>query len=650
MPEIIVSQVTEIDNPELREIATRVLNTMQLAAEKATAHQAEPATYPISSDPDSFEQLFSSRFQQLRPEQQQAGITNVMAAIEAPEAERIRVYGDLAKVDLRSPIAVEVQANNSPLSDSLQFSQSETNNLLEFPSQVSSRGTAGLTHTLELRIHRVKCVEETSGWGGRDEIDLGGNTIDESGNSENISAFRVGKFDDGDEVNYSPPRIFTTFDLLKYPGILGARSYFVTLALAEIDSGGFSDFLNKLLEKVKEEVIKALTPIATALGTTIGAMIGSGIPILGTAIGAAIGAIVGWVVGKVFEWLKSWWGDEIFAPFTVSANIPSLDARWNGNTESPQGEVSFKDHGGEYRLYYDWRIEVPPTNWAVMGNELISGVGVSSWKPEVMDLFVRGTDNLLYYKWYDSNNGGWMQGYEQLGLGQISFSPVAVSGGGSDLIDVFARGIGASDGVYHKVWQSNVWSDWQRLGSMDTLSGPGLSREPGRYLGVFVRGTDNALYAYQYNPNDGWVGPWPLDGQISSSPAAIALINGPVHVFARGTDNALWHRWYDNGWQNWESLGGPLDGQISSDPESGPSVCSWGERRLDVFVRGTDNAVWHRWSYDGGVRWENWESLGGVVTSSPASISRASNLIEVFVRGTDSKLYHRWWDGTAWRP
>ena len=40
--------------------------------------------------------------------------------------------------------------------------------------------------------------------GGRDEIDLGGNTIDESGNSENISAFRVGKFDDGDEVNYSP--------------------------------------------------------------------------------------------------------------------------------------------------------------------------------------------------------------------------------------------------------------------------------------------------------------------------------------------------------------------------------------------------------------------------------------------------------------
>lgn len=293
----------------------------------------------------------------------------------------------------------------------------------------------------------------------------------------------------------------------------------------------------------------------------------------------------------------------------------------------------------------------PTPTWAVMGNELISGVGVSSWRPGVMDLFVRGTDNLLYYKWYDSDNGGWMQGYEQLGGGEISFSPVAVSGGGSDLVDVFARGIGANDGVYHKVWKNSVWSGWQRLGSMDTLSGPGLSWEPTRRLDVFVRRTDNQLFVYQYNPTtNAWEGPWPLDAQISSSPTAIALANGPVHVFARGMDNALWHRWYDGGWQNWESLGGPLGGQISPDPESGPSVASWGPGRLDVFVRGTDDAVWRKWSANGGASWSNWESLGGVVTSSPASISRAPNHIEVFVRGTDSKLYHVWWDGTAWRP
>lgn len=124
MPEIKVSQVTEIENSELREIATRVFNTMQLAAEKATAHQAEPATYPISSDPNSFEQLFQSRFQQLRPEQQQAAIGKVMVAINAPEAERVLVYGDLVKVDLHSATAVEAQTENLPLPDFLKFSQS----------------------------------------------------------------------------------------------------------------------------------------------------------------------------------------------------------------------------------------------------------------------------------------------------------------------------------------------------------------------------------------------------------------------------------------------------------------------------------------------------------------------------------------------
>lgn len=328
----------------------------------------------------------------------------------------------------------------------------------------------------------------------------------------------------------------------------------------------------------------------------------------------------------------------------IPASGPIVEEKdWNFNGDD-------SDYTVRYRITRDSPGPTTPTPaWAVMGDETISGVGVSSWKSEVMDLFVRGTDNQLYYKWYDSNNGGWKQGYEPLG-GQISFSPVAVSGGSSDLIDVFARGIGSSDGVYHKIWQGGVWSDWQRLGSMDTLSGPGVSWEPTRNLDVFVRGTDNALYVHQYNPNNGWVGPWPLDGQISSSPAAIALVNGPVHVFARGMDNALWHKWYDGGWQNWESLGGPLGGQISSDPESGPSVSSWGPQRLDVFVRGTDNAVWHRWSTDGGVRWSDWESLGGVITSSPASISRAPNLVEVFARGTDNKLYHIWWDGVAWRP
>jgi hypothetical protein len=40
-------------------------------------------------------------------------------------------------------------------------------------------------------------------------------------------------------------------------------------------------------------------------------------------------------------------------------------------------------------------------------------------------------------------------------------------------------------------------------------------------------------------------------------------------------------------WNVWESLGGVLT--------SGPAVASWSPNRLDVFVGGTDSALWHKW-------------------------------------------------------
>lgn len=84
-------------------------------------------------------------------------------------------------------------------------------------------------------------------------------------------------------------------------------------------------------------------------------------------------------------------------------------------------------------------------------------------------------------------------------------------------------------------------------------------------------------------------------------------------------------------WSNWESLGGGL--------ASGPGVCSWANGRLDVFVKGLDNALWHKW-FSGG--WSGWESLGGVITSDPDAVSWGNGRIDAFARGTDNALWHRW--------
>jgi hypothetical protein len=61
-------------------------------------------------------------------------------------------------------------------------------------------------------------------------------------------------------------------------------------------------------------------------------------------------------------------------------------------------------------------------------------------------------------------------------------------------------------------------------------------------------------------------------------------------VFVKGTDNQLWHKWYQNGWSGYEPLGGTLT--------DGPAAAAWAPGRLDVFVKGTDNQLWHKW-YDG---------------------------------------------------
>jgi hypothetical protein len=86
-------------------------------------------------------------------------------------------------------------------------------------------------------------------------------------------------------------------------------------------------------------------------------------------------------------------------------------------------------------------------------------------------------------------------------------------------------------------------------------------------------------------------------------------------------------------WMDWESLGGILT--------SSPGVASWAAGRLDVFARGTDSALWHLW-YDNG--WSDWESLGGTMTSSPGAVSWDQGRVDVFARGTDSALWHRWYD------
>jgi hypothetical protein len=134
----------------------------------------------------------------------------------------------------------------------------------------------------------------------------------------------------------------------------------------------------------------------------------------------------------------------------------------------------------------------------------------------------------------------------------------------------------------------------------------------------------------------------------SSSPVAAWGANR-LDLFVLGTDRAMYHKWWNgSAWgpsiTGYESMGGICT--------SVPQAVSWGTNRLDVFVTGTDSALYHKWW--NGSAWgpsiTGYEAMGGIIVGDPRVVSWGPDRLDVLVLGTDRALYHKWWNGSAWGP
>jgi hypothetical protein len=193
---------------------------------------------------------------------------------------------------------------------------------------------------------------------------------------------------------------------------------------------------------------------------------------------------------------------------------------------------------------------------------------------------------------------------------------------------------------------------------------PGVCSINGTGLDLFIRvGADNSLVWKESPAGTTWASSQTsLGGTLTAPPAANATKAATgsnytsIYVFARGTDGSVYWKTIspkgdaqqitqtDNSTYTmggWISLGGQLA------KNTGPSVCSWGPGRLDVFVQGTDGALWHKWSTNSGATWSKWESLGGKLTSAPGATS-TGNQVGVFAAGTSGTIYYKHWNGAAW--
>jgi Subtilase family/Peptidase inhibitor I9 len=289
----------------------------------------------------------------------------------------------------------------------------------------------------------------------------------------------------------------------------------------------------------------------------------------------------------------------------------------------------------------------------------VTAVGVTSNTSHAIQLFARTTWGGIVEKVHNpyANPYGWQPWGDPLslplnGAGQtvtLNGRPAVLSRD-SATRDVFVR---ASDNqLYFRHWDSNqgTWTTWFHIpgpNNAPVTSEPAVAKLTGipGGLTLVVRGSDGQIHFKNYNGQSWgtWVALGTPPGGATSNPSATLHNGGVLHVVVNGGDNAVWDRnWSDAaGWSAWGSLGGVAT--------SSPAIATTGNQRdMWLVVRGTDNGLWYRRFQADYFGWTSWSSLGGQTASEPAVVSRDNSGADVFLIGMDGKIQQRRYTASTW--
>jgi hypothetical protein len=145
---------------------------------------------------------------------------------------------------------------------------------------------------------------------------------------------------------------------------------------------------------------------------------------------------------------------------------------------------------------------------------------------------------------------------------------------------------------------------------------------------------------------------------LASDPAVAINADRRLEVFiVNAVDGQLYHIWQNVGgssgsWNNyWERL------EVPSLPRETPTVARNGDGRLELFMIGMDDKLYHSWqtTKNDSTRWSGWEPLTGTswpLSSNPVVGSNFDGRLELFIVDKDNILHHRWQttrnDSTQW--
>jgi hypothetical protein len=251
---------------------------------------------------------------------------------------------------------------------------------------------------------------------------------------------------------------------------------------------------------------------------------------------------------------------------------------------------------------------------------------------------------------------------------------VSVTSNGAGTLDAFAIGESTTN-VYHRRWNGQQWAPttgWQVVGGYpfgaQVFGKPALAVR-GKQIDLFVGNNYGVFHKYWdgqtldssgnavWNPSS-WETLDSCNPCMVGSPAAAASSSTRVDLVYVGADGNLYRLWQDSSISSaWNPSGAPE--RLSAGSGYGfqygsPAITSWGTNRLDVFVVGPSNGLYHKaWN---GSQWQPatdgvWDRLPGYYTGTPAAASWGPGRVDVFAVGNyDGALYHYGYDGTNFMP
>ncbi|MBC7770572.1 MAG: hypothetical protein H7124_17460 [Phycisphaerales bacterium] len=283
---------------------------------------------------------------------------------------------------------------------------------------------------------------------------------------------------------------------------------------------------------------------------------------------------------------------------------------------------------------------------------LTPAASCTSWAPDRVDCFVRGSDGRMHHRW---RQGGAWGGFELLG-GELRSSPTCASWG-PERIDCFVAG--TNSGLWHRWWErGRVWQpinpiqgDWESLGGFVSPGrNPHCTTRGAETLDCFAVDRDRVLSRLSYSGGR-WHAWRRYTGLFLAAAPHCILVGTPpattaedwgerIACFAKGDDNALWSVTVPEDPNSttpvrWTSWGGIITSQ--------PACVAQDPATTHCFVRGLDNSLYTRVvrARPGAADtvWD-WQSIGGVLTSQPSCVAFNGTRIDCFARGADNALYH----------